>query len=270
MESLTEGARSYGRGDFDHRVEITGGDELARLAESFNRMASEIKTNQQKLIETEKLAAWREVARRIAHEIKNPLTPMGIELYRLKGMLDKTDESKTGNIAGALEAIEVQVKVLQELAGQFSTFAKEPKLQKQRCSVTDILNNTVELYENIDNVTISKSFEDNIPQVELDPQMMGRVFGNIIKNCIEASPESANINVDVKTYEEKIKIIIKDDGPGFPPEKLENIDTPYITTKRSGTGLGLAIIKKIIDEHGGSLRLYNDNGAVVEITLQAE
>jgi len=270
LERLTEGARSYGKGDFDHRVEITGGDELARLAESFHRMASEIKTNQRKLIETEKLAAWREVARRIAHEIKNPLTPMGVELYRLKGMLDKADKSKTGNISGALEAIDAQVKVLQELAGQFSTCAKEPQLKKQRCSITDILDRIIELYENLDNVTISRSFEDDLPQVELDPQMMGRVFGNIIKNCIEASPESVKIDIDLRKDDGNIRIVIKDDGPGFPPEKLQNIDTPYITTKRSGTGLGLAIIKKIIDEHGGSLRLYNDNGAVVEITLPVE
>jgi len=270
LERLTEGARSYGRGEFDHRVEITGGDELARLAESFNRMASEIKTNQAKLIETEKLAAWREVARRIAHEIKNPLTPMGVELYRLKNMLDKADDSKTGIISGALEAIDAQVKVLQDLAGQFSAFAKEPKLQKQKCSISNILNQTVELYENIDNVTISRSFEENLPQVELDPQMTGRVFGNIIKNSIEASPESVNIDIDLRKDNGYIKIVIKDDGPGFPPEKLENIDTPYITTKKKGTGLGMAIIKKIVDEHGGSMRLYNDNGAVVEITLPVE
>jgi nitrogen fixation/metabolism regulation signal transduction histidine kinase len=270
LEKLTEGARKLGTGDLGHRVEISGGDELARLADSFNRMASEIKNNQQKLIESEKLAAWREVARRIAHEIKNPLTPMGVELYRLKGMLDKTDESKTENIAGALEAIDSQVKVLQELAGQFSTFAKEPKLQKQKSSIADILNQTFELYNKLDNVTISKSIEDSLPLAELDPQMMGRVFGNIIKNSIEASPESVVIDIRVEKKDNSIIIVIKDDGPGFPTEKLEKIDTPYITTKKSGTGLGLAIIKKIVDEHEGSLKLYNDNGAVVEIALPVE
>jgi nitrogen fixation/metabolism regulation signal transduction histidine kinase len=227
-------------------VEITGGDELARLADSFNRMASEIKTNQQKLIESEKLAAWREVARRIAHEIKNPLTPMGVELYRLKSMFAEADEHRTEN--GALEAIDAQVKVLQEMAGQFSTFAKEPKLQKQKCSIADILNQTFELYNNLDNVTISRSIEENLPLAELDPQMMGRVFGNIIKNSIEASPESVVIDIRVEKKDNSIIIVIKDDGPGFPTEKLEKIDTPYITTKKSGTGLGLAIIKKIVDE----------------------
>jgi signal transduction histidine kinase len=186
LEKLTEGARKLGSGDLEHRVEITGGDELARLADSFNRMASEIKTNQEKLIESEKLAAWREVARRIAHEIKNPLTPMGVELYRLKTMLTAIDNRETESMTGAL-------------AGQFSTFAREPKLQKQKCSITDILNRTIELYDNLDHVTISKSFEDNLPLVGLDPQMMGRVFGNIIKNSMEASPESVNIDIKVET-----------------------------------------------------------------------
>jgi nitrogen fixation/metabolism regulation signal transduction histidine kinase len=279
LEKLTEGARKLGTGDLEHRVEITGSDELARLADSFNRMALEIKTNQHKLIESEKLAAWREVARRIAHEIKNPLTPMGVELYRLKSMFAEADEHRTENIAGALEAIDAQVKVLQEMAGQFSTFAKEPKLQKQKCSIADILNQTFELYNNLDNVTISRSIEENLPLAELDPhlplaeldpQMMGRVFGNIIKNSIEASPESVVIDIRVEKKDNSIIIVIKDDGPGFPTEKLEKIDTPYITTKKSGTGLGLAIIKKIVDEHEGSLKLYNDNGAVVEIALPVD
>jgi len=267
LEKLTAGARMLGGGDLDYRVEISGDDEFARLAGSFNRMASEISENQRRLIEAEKIAAWREVARRIAHEIKNPLTPITVELYRLKSKMLKTNAQDPSDMANALDTIDKQIKVLQELAGHFSTFAKEPKLQKQKCSVADIITGTVGLYGNIENVSITASVPVDLPLVEIDPRMMDRVFGNIIKNSIEASPESVGIEIKAERENNIIKIVIKDDGQGFPSEKLENIDTPYITTKRSGTGLGLAIIKKIIDEHGGELRLYNDNGAVVEISL---
>jgi nitrogen fixation/metabolism regulation signal transduction histidine kinase len=267
LERLAEGAATLGAGNLDYRVELPGSDEFSELADSFNKMASEISENQRKLIEVERLAAWREVARRIAHEIKNPLTPITVELYRLKSKLLKSEDEKSSDMAEALDAIDRQITVLQELAGHFSTFAKEPVLHKQKCSVTDILNRQIDLYENYDNVTIMASIPEHLPLLEIDPQMMGRVFGNIIKNSIEASPESVNIDIFIAETNGALKIILKDDGPGYPPEKLENIDTPYITTKKSGTGLGLAIIKKIIDEHGGSLRLYNDNGAVVEITL---
>ena len=267
LHTLTEATRKFGAGDLDHRIKIAGGDEFAGLAGSFNIMASQITENQKRLIEAEKLAAWREVARRIAHEIKNPLTPITVELYRLQNMILKAGPRDPDAITSALEAINAQIKALNELAGHFSAFAREPKLQKQKCSITDILKRSIELYNELTNVSIITSFSENLPAVEIDPQMMARVFGNIIKNSIEASPESVRINIIAEEADNFIKIVVKDNGPGFPAAKLDNIDTPYITTKKSGTGLGLAIIKKIIDEHDGRLRLYNDNGAVVEILL---
>ncbi|UCC80706.1 MAG: HAMP domain-containing protein [Candidatus Zixiibacteriota bacterium] len=263
---LTEGSRRLGAGDLDYRIDVSGNDEFANLARSFNEMAFEISENQKKLIQTERLAAWREVARRIAHEIKNPLTPITVELYRLKGMLAESGGGPS-DITKALDSINTQIKELQELAGHFSTFAKEPELRKRKCSVKDILDETIRLHDNLDNVSITGSIPEDLPMIEMDPQMMGRVFGNIIKNSMEASPESVRVDIRVEKEDDIIKIVIKDSGPGFPPEKLENIDTPYITTKKSGTGLGLAIIKKIIDEHNGELKLYNDNGAVVEMLL---
>lgn len=267
LMELTEGSKRLGAGDLGYRIPLSGNDEFADLARSFNEMAFEISENQKKLIRAERLAAWREVARRIAHEIKNPLTPITVELYRLKEMLARRTGGVSDDITKALDTINTRIKTLQELAGHFSTFAKEPELRKRKCAIADVLAETVRLYDYLDNVSITTSIHENLPAIELDPQMMGRVFGNIIKNSIEASPESVGVDIRVERKDDSIKIVIKDNGPGFPAEKLNNIDTPYITTKKSGTGLGLAIIKKIIDEHGGELKLYNDVGAVVEILL---
>lgn len=267
LESLTEGARRLGGGDLDYRVELKSGDEFAGLAASFNRMASEIAENQKKLIEAERIAAWREVARRIAHEIRNPITPVAVEIYRIQDMLSKLGDKDDREISGSLENVSAQIEALKELADHFSAFAKEPELRRQKCSIEDVIKSAVKLYEEFPNISITTTIPSEIPQVELDYRMMARVFGNIIKNSVEASPESAKIDINASMEGGNIKITVKDNGPGFPSEKLENIDTPYITTKKSGTGLGLAIIKKIVEEHGGQLRIYNQDGAVTVITL---
>ena len=269
LEILGQGAAAIGAGDLDHKVETGSNDEFARLAESFNKMAADIKTHQARLLEAQRLAAWREVARRIAHEIKNPLTPINIELYRLQEKLGKADEKRNDDLLKSLEAVRLQIQSLQELALQFSTFAKEPELRLAPSSIKDVILHSVRLFNSCDNAFIELDLPDDLPMAKIDSQMMGRVFSNLIKNAIEAGPEKISINISARAKNGLIQIIIRDDGPGFPLEKLEKIDQPYITTKKTGTGLGLAIVKKIIDEHGGKVKFYNDNGAVAEIGLRA-
>ncbi|MEE8417630.1 MAG: ATP-binding protein [candidate division Zixibacteria bacterium] len=267
LEKLIIGARRIGAGDLNYRVELAGTDEFSRLAKSFNTMATEIKLHQRRLLEAERLAAWREVARRIAHEIRNPLTPITVELYRLQEMLNKQEISLSEESTKSLGAIRTQIQALQDLSSQFSTFAKEPELRPVRCKIRDIIENAVSLYSHIENASINISIPDDIPQLQLDPQMMGRVFGNLIKNSVEASPDGMTIDISATQKDDMMEMTVRDDGPGFPAEKLEKIDQPYITTKTSGTGLGLAIVKKIVEEHGGKIRFYNDGGAVVKFTL---
>ena len=267
LEKLTVGARRIGAGDLDYRVDLTGTDEFSRLAKSFNSMSAEIKLNQQKLLEAERLAAWQEVARRIAHEIRNPLTPITVELYRLQEMLDRQKISLSEESTKSIAAIRAQIQALQDLSGQFSTFAKEPELKPVRCNIRDIIEKAVSLYGNIDNARINITIPDDIPQLQLDPQMMARVFGNLIKNSIEATPAGATIDISARQKNDRVEVTVRDNGPGFPEEKLEKIDQPYITTRKGGTGLGLAIVKKIVEEHGGKIRFYNDRGAVVEFAI---
>lgn len=267
LQKLTEGARRIGAGDLDYQVELAGQDEFSRLAESFNTMASEIKKNQQKLLEAERLAAWREVARRIAHEIRNPLTPITVELYRLQEMLARQRTALSDESTKSIEAIRDRIQALQDLSGQFSTFAREPELKPIKCNIKEIVQSAVSLYSQVEKAKINITIPDDIPQLNLDPQMIGRVFGNLLKNSIEASPGGVTIDISAGQKDDKVDVTVRDNGPGFPTEKLEKIDQPYITTKKSGTGLGLAIVKKIIREHGGEIRFYNDGGAVVEFSL---
>lgn len=267
LENLTEGAVRIGRGDLDFRVEISGRDEFADLGGSFNKMASSIKENQARLLAVERLAAWRDVARRIAHEIRNPLTPITVELYRLRQKITEIDIEPTEELIGSLDAIGSQIQALQDLSSQFSVFAKEPDLKPIKCDIKDIIANAVSLYSSYENVSVKTEIADDIPSMNLDPGMMGRLFNNLIKNSVEASPDNVEIEITAELIKDTVKITARDNGPGFPPEKLDKIDQPYITTKGGGTGLGIAISKKIVEEHGGTIRFFNDNGAVAEIIL---
>jgi signal transduction histidine kinase len=267
LQALTDGAKVIGSGNFEQTVIVDGKNEFSKLAESFNNMALEIKLNQGKLLEAERLAAWREVARRIAHEIKNPLTPINIELYRLHEAMQKEENAATPGKLLSLDAIRFQIKSLQELAEQFSAFAKEPELRRQPCSLIDIITGSAEVFRSSSGAKITIQDGGNIPLIALDPQMMGRVFNNLIKNAIEAKPAGVKIEIIITEIDSAAKVVIKDNGPGFPSEKLLKIEQPYITSKKTGTGLGLLIIKKIVEEHGGEIKFYNDAGAVVEMML---
>ena len=265
LAELSRAAESIGNGNLDYRVSIGVHDEFGILGVSFNNMAREIKDNQQKLLEIERLAAWREVARRIAHEINNPLTPIFVQLYRLEQEYAKNPNS--GNSQESITAIRAQLTSLQELARQFSTFAKEPELRPIKCSLENIIEDVVRAYDLRRSMKITVRIESPIPNLNLDPQMMSRAIANLLKNSHEAAPRGGEVEITIGCLEDKVRVIIRDNGPGFPAEKLARIDQPYITSKPTGTGLGMVVARKIIQEHGGSIEFCNENGAVTEILL---
>jgi nitrogen fixation/metabolism regulation signal transduction histidine kinase len=267
LEKLALGAKVIGAGNLDYQVSITGNDEFSRLADSFNKMTGEIKDNQRRLLESERLAAWREVARRIAHEIKNPLTPINIQLYRLQEKLQEEQSDISSETLQSLETIRSQIDTLANLAQHFSTFAKEPELKLIRYSIGDIIKESTNIFGSVQNLEIVIDLQNDIPPLNLDPQMMRRALANLIKNSLEASPVGAKVEIKAQVSDGHVNLTIRDNGPGFPLEKLDRIDQPYITSKRTGTGLGLVIVKKIIEEHAGHIRFFNDHGAVAEIRL---
>jgi two-component system nitrogen regulation sensor histidine kinase NtrY len=151
------------------------------------------------------------------------------------------------------------------MAQQFSTFAKEPELKTAKSSLKNTIMSALEIFHSQKNLCITVKIDDNLPQLNLDHQMFSRAIVNLVKNSIEASPESPKVDIVVYLENDSVILILRDHGPGFPPEKLERIDQPYITSKKTGSGLGMAIVKKIIEEHGATIRFYNENGAVAEI-----
>ena len=210
------------------------------------------------LLRAQKVAAWREVARRLAHEIKNPLTPIQLSAQRIR----KHARSKTIELPRIVEectgTIIDEVDSLKNLVDEFSQFARMPTVAAQRQAVHPLLNATLELYDGLfKGLELEKHFAAQLPDLSLDPDLIRRVFINIIDNAIEATSGKGHVIVTTSHDPQTNVVVIEiaDDGPGIPPEDRDKLFVPYYSTKRRGSGLGLAIVSRIVAEHRGRIRV---------------
>lgn len=232
------------------------------------------------LIQVQRDAAWGEVARRLAHEIKNPLTPIQLSAERLRHKYLKTMDSKDAELLDrSTHTIVQQVEVLKEMVNAFSEYARTPKLALQPLDLHKLIGEVLDLYStNERRVRFETNFDDALPTVIADSGRMRQLLNNLIKNAIEAMEEGKEGNVKVTTHRIEqsgfavAELRIEDHGPGFPSDLLGKLFDPYVTTKPKGTGLGLAIVKKIVEEHGGVIWAENrfEGGASVIIRLPLE
>ncbi len=230
------------------------------------------------LVQAQRDAAWGEVARRLAHEIKNPLTPIQLSAERIRHKYLKTMDEKDAETMDRLTSTIIhQVDSMKEMVKAFSEYAKMPELKMQTLDIESLLMEVVDLYRGSDKLTIKQELEIGGTLVEVDQGRLRQVFHNLIKNAMEAAGDNEKIILQVKTHLEELNkqnwcvLELMDNGPGFPEDMLANIFDPYVTNKPKGTGLGLAIVKKIIEEHGGSILAENapQGGARVVIRLPA-
>lgn len=228
------------------------------------------------LVQAQRDAAWGEVARRLAHEIKNPLTPIQLSAERLRHKYLKTMNAKDAETMDRLTSTIInQVDSMKEMVKAFSEYAKMPELKIHPLDIENLLMEVVDLYRGSDKLTITSKLAISGTLVEADQGRLRQVFHNLIKNAIEASTEQdkSNLFVQTRLLETNNRywcvLELTDNGPGFPEDMLANIFDPYVTNKPKGTGLGLAIVKKIIEEHGGSIVAENapEGGAKIVIRL---
>ncbi|MDX2503563.1 MAG: ATP-binding protein [Gammaproteobacteria bacterium] len=228
------------------------------------------------LVQAQRDAAWGEVARRLAHEIKNPLTPIQLSAERLRHKYLKTMAGKDAETLDRLTSTIInQVDSMKEMVKAFSEYAKMPELKMHPLEIESLLTEVVDLYRGSDKLLIEQDLTISDTLVEADQGRLRQVFHNLIKNAVEAATEQHKICLKVKTSllennnQYWCVLELNDNGPGFPDEMLANIFDPYVTNKPKGTGLGLAIVKKIIEEHGGSIQAENhpDGGARIIIRL---
>ena len=279
INNLVNASMSIGKGNLDTKVpELKTDKELEALNKNFNLMIDRLKTQQDKLLLTERHEAWENVARKLAHEIKNPLTPIQLIIDRFNSkfsnLLTEKDKSSFNE---NLKIINKQIKQIENLINEFSDFARMPKPILKKHDIVKIIKENIILMNEIDTSVVIKinSYEEPL-NINCDSEQFNRIFINLFKNSLESLNEkflknpdfSKKIDIDILKKDDYIQIIIKDNGIGFSSTNLNELLKPYYTTKKNGTGLGLPIVNKIINDHNGTLKLVeNKLGAEIKINL---
>ena len=279
INNLIFASISIGEGNFNSKVpEIKTDKDLELLNKNFNLMIDRLKFQQEKLIINERYEAWGSLARKLAHEIKNPLTPIQLTIDRIKNKyLDQISKEDQNNFSDNLKIINNQIKQIEKLVNEFSDFARMPKPVFKKNNIIDIIITNVKLMNEID-LSIKIDFNYNKPIILLnsDKEQISRVFLNLIKNSIESIIEKSQkipnldkkITIELLEENNHIFINVKDNGVGFINlnNNIKDIVNPYFTTKKNGTGLGLSIVNKIINDHNGTIGFKAINeGALVKI-----
>lgn len=226
------------------------------------------------LLQAQRDAAWGEVARRLAHEIKNPLTPIQLSAERLRRRYLASGDERMDLLDRATYTIIQQVEAMKEMVNAFSQYARQPDIELSRFDLNDLISEVTELYRSPENpVTIKLSFDANLPKIEADAGRMRQVFHNLMRNALDAMERQADARVDISTRHvrlgdaDAVEIKVADNGPGFHEDIIHQAFDPYVTGKVKGTGLGLAIVKKLIEEHGGQIRAANRERRGAEISI---
>ena len=221
------------------------------------------------------------MARRLAHEIKNPLTPIQLSAERMRRKILPELDQHDGNILDrATTTIVEQVESMKEMVNDFADYARAPQIEKEPLDLNKLIEEVVELYKtNIHNFEVLTSLDEYPPLILGDSTRLRQLLHNLIKNAFEAMTNNsqqsiqAQLQITTRCFEISgvpfVSLVVVDDGPGFPEEVLERLFEPYVTTKSTGNGLGLAIVKKIVEEHGGTIRAENapDKGARIKIRI---
>ena len=279
INNLISASNEIGQGNLDVKVpELKADAEIEKLNNNFNEMIYKLKNQQEKLLNSERHEAWSTVARKLAHEIKNPLTPIQLTIDNLRSKylknFDDTDKNKFKN---NLNIILNQIKQIENLVNEFSDFARMPKPVIKENDLVKIILNNIKLLEKL-NPSIKILLKHNYDAInfDCDLEQINRAIFNLIKNSIESINEKrlknvdfeGIINIEITKRRAYIDIVIEDNGVGFAKQNNKDLIKPYYTTKKNGSGLGLSIVNKIITDHNGSLNLSNyTKGARVKITF---
>ncbi|MFQ6039869.1 MAG: PAS domain-containing sensor histidine kinase [Candidatus Poribacteria bacterium] len=262
---LVQGTREVAKGNLEHRVDVEAKDEIKLLVDSFNSMIDEVMESREKLKRTERIAAWRDAARKLAHEIKNPLTPIQLSMYRLKRSIGS--EKFPQLFDECYNMITKEVDGLRRMVEAFSQFAKMPKPQPQLCDINSLMQEVLSSYQGIpENIQIKTTFAE-VPPILVDEKQLRQVLHNLIQNSVDAMPDGGELSLKTRIESDCLKITIQDSGHGMSQETQRNMFTPYFTTKEKGTGLGLAIVGQIVQEHDGSIAVESQEGIGTTISL---
>lgn len=272
MLELAQASSEVARGNFGIRLERNSGDELALLYQSFNRMIVDLESNQKLSYQKQRLEAWREMARRLVHEIKNPLTPIRLSAERIRNRFLERHPDIEKIVLTGTETIIEEVEVLMKILSEFTKFARLPEMKKEEIDINSIIESCVEMFRGHEGVEFHVELDKTAGNISVDKVLIRLVIINILQNALEALGDSGQVRVSSKMSGAdeagRFIIAISDSGPGIKPELLEKIFEPGFSTKHSGSGLGLAIVEKIIIEHGGTINCKSEPGNGAEFIME--
>jgi signal transduction histidine kinase len=270
VNRLTRATRRIARGDFDARIAATSSDELRRLVEAFNSMAADLQRQRAELERTHRLEAWAEMARQVAHEIKNPLTPIQLNAEHLRRVHADRGEPLGPVLQECVATILAQVKLLRQISSEFSSFASSPTAKPSDVDITALAREVLDPYRQGLEGRIRLDVDvPALPPVSIDRTLISRALVNIVENALHAMPGTGALTVRASQNGRAVRISVSDTGIGMDAEALARAFEPYFSTKAAGTGLGLPIAKRNVELSGGTISISSerDKGTTVEVTL---
>ena len=263
---LARAAQDVASGNWSASVQVEGHDEVAQLAESFNRMTSELLAQKERLVQTERVAAWRELARRLAHELKNPLFPLQLTVENLIRAREQSPEMFEEIFRESSQTLLAEISNLKGIIGRFSEFSKMPQPQLQRVQVNEIVEVVARLFQvqfqaqGRPAIHCEMQLDRRLGPIAADPELLHRALSNLVLNAMDAMPNGGTLTLRTRRDDGKVAVEVCDTGSGLTREECERIFTPYYTSKQHGTGLGLAIVQSVVSDHGGRISVHSEPG----------
>ncbi len=276
VESLADAARRVAAGDLSAKVEVESSDELGELAASFNRMTEDLAQQKDRTVQAERVAAWRELARRLAHELKNPLFPLQVTVENLMRAKQKSPEMFEEVFHEGTATLLAEIDNLKTIIGRFSEFSKMPQPQRHPTQVNEVVHSVLRVFhaqlQEKNQIAVRTELAEALPEISADPDLLHRALQNLVLNAIDAMPQGGALTIRTATLGDRIEISVSDTGSGLTPEECGRLFTPYYTTKQHGTGLGLAIVQSVVSDHGGKITVEStkEKGTTFRIELPRE
>jgi two-component system nitrogen regulation sensor histidine kinase NtrY len=275
VNRLTRATRRIARGDLDARIAATSSDELRRLVEDFNRMAAELKQQRASLERTQRLEAWADMARQVAHDIKNPLTPIQLSAEHAR----RVNQDRGGPLSPVLEdcvaAILTQVKLLRQISAEFSSFASSPVARPEPTDIRALIDEVIAPYRTAltGRIVVDVRADEALTPIPLDRTLFARALTNVIENALHAMPGGGRLAIATERQSSDsegsgVIVTVTDTGVGMDPEAVARIFEPYFSTKATGTGLGLTIAKRNIELNGGTIAVESERGVGTKVMMK--
>ena len=283
IERLAAAAEEVAGGNWETRVPEGGRDEVGVLARSFNHMTAQLASQRERLVQTERVAAWRELARRLAHELKNPLFPLQLTVENLARARQLPEAEFDEVFRESTATLGMEIANLKTIIGRFSDFSKMPRPELERIDARDAIERVRSLYETAGSgagqsaaagqdaakIRFEVQLSSQPMPLDADPELLHRALSNLVLNAMDAMPEGGTLTLSAQPKGETVELRVADTGQGMTPEECERLFTPYYTTKEHGTGLGLAIVQSVVADHGGAIAVESraGGGTAFVITL---